>query len=341
MKKKTIEKNMKYDNLVYKLSELLLKSKKQVYSQVNNILVETYWKTGKYIVEYEQKGQIKAEYGKRLIENLSRDLSLKFGKGFSISNLKYMRKFYMEFPIGVTVSHLLTWSHYFQLLKIENKDERGFYINEIINQKWTLRELRRQINSCLYERLVLSKKNPKDIKKLAKRGQEIKVEEDIVKNYYFLDFLGIDSKIEFQEKDIETSIINNIEKFLLELGKGFCFYKRQYRLNVNNKHYHIDLVFYNFILKSFVLIDLKLGEIKHTDIGQMNFYINYFEKEEKNIGDNKTIGILLSSKKDDLEVEYALGGISNKIFLSKYSMILPKKEELKQKVLEVIELHKK
>jgi predicted nuclease of restriction endonuclease-like (RecB) superfamily len=323
-----LEKNKSYLNLFNSIRNLLNKARCKAYVQINTILVKTYWEIGQYIVKFEQVGNIKAEYGKNLIDNLARDLKNKYGRGFSRSNLIYMRLFYIKYPKSETVSNFLTWSHYFEILKIEDNLERSFYEKQSINEKWSVRELKRQIDSSLFERLALSK-NKQKVLELSKKGQIINRAQDIIKDEYCLEFLGLEQKSKYFETDLEKAVIDNLERFLLELGKGFAFVKRQYSIHINNKHFHVDLVFYNMMLKCFVLIDLKTKEVSHKDIGQMNMYLNYFNREEKYENDNNAIGIVLSAKKDDVEVEYALGTIGNKIFASKYKLYLPDKEILR------------
>ena len=308
----------KYNGLISDIGSLLEQSKKRAYSQINQILVQTYWEIGRRIVEFEQGGEIRAKLGIRLLDKLSKDLKLQYGKGFSKSNLRYMRQFYMINQVHQTVSGELSWSHYVELIKIENDRERAFYEKQCIKENWSVRELRRQKQTLLFERSTLGKvqfiKNPKKPK-------------DIVKDPYVLEFLNIPEI--HSEKELEQNIIDNLQKFLLELGKGFTFVARQFRMTLGNKHYYVDLVFYHRILKCFVLIDLKIGEVTHSDIGQMNMYLNYFKKEEMN-NDNEPIGIILTKEKDKILVEYALGGLSNTLFVSKYQLYLPKKEELKR-----------
>jgi predicted nuclease of restriction endonuclease-like (RecB) superfamily len=325
-----------YTNLLKSISSLLENARHKAYYKVNEILLQTYWQTGKYIVEFEQKGKDKAQYGSKLLDTLARDLKIKYGNGFSRSNLQTMRLFYLKYQKRQAVPGKLSWTHYCELLKIETSFERSFYEQQCIKEKWSYRELRRQINSALFERLALSK-NKKQLRVLSKKGQKIEKAEDIVKNEYCLEFLGLEQDKKYRETTLETSIINNLEKFLLELGKGFAFVKRQFRIHINNKHFFVDLVFYNMILKCYVLIDLKTKEVSHSDIGQMNMYLNYFNKEERLAGDNETVGIVLSTKKDDIEIEYALGGITNKIFASKYKLYLPNKKILKAEISKTLE----
>ncbi len=287
------------------------------------------------IVEYEQRGNEKAEYGSALLENLSKDLKLRHGKGFSKSNLIYMRLFYLKYQKSETLSHQLSWSHYFELLKIEDDLERSFYEKQCIHEKWSNRELKRQKNSALFKRLALSK-DKKGIIELSKKGQVIENAKDLIKDPYVLEFLKIPQEHSYSEKELEQKIIDNLQMFLLELGKGFAFVGRQYRITLGNRHYYIDLVFYHRILKCFVLIDLKINEVNHADIGQMNTYLNYFKSEECSEGDNPPIGVVLAAEKDYVEIQYALGGISNKLFVSKYQLYLPDKNELEIQLREAL-----
>ncbi|MCG2718736.1 MAG: PDDEXK nuclease domain-containing protein, partial [Nanoarchaeota archaeon] len=290
-----------------------------------------YWEVGKRIVEYEQKGKEKAEYGSKLFDNLAKDLREKYGKGFSRSNVIYMRILYLKYPKSQTLSDQLAWSHYVELLIIDNDLERSFYEKQCVKENWSVRELKRQINSMLFERIALSK-DKKGVLELAQKGHLIKKADDAVKDPYILEFLGIPEDHKYSEKELEQRIIDNLQKFLLELGKGFSFVARQFRVTLGNKHYYVDLVFYHMILKCFVLIDLKIGKVTHADIGQMNMYLNYFKKEETKKDDNEPIGIILTKEKEKIVVEYALGGISNKLFVSKYKLYLPSKEELEKEI---------
>lgn len=279
---------------------------------------------------------MKAEYGKEMILKLSKDLRNKFGKGFSRSNLIYMRLLYVNYPKSVTLSHQLSWSHYYELLKISDGVERSFYEKQTILENWSIRELRRQKDSALFQRIALSR-NKEAILKLSKEGNIAKNDIDIIKDPYVFEFLKLSEDGLRNESELEKKLIENLQKFLLELGKGFAFIGSQYRISVSNTHYFIDLVFYHRILKCFVLIDLKINEVKHHDVGQMNFYLNYFKKEEGSEGDGDPIGIILSADKDDVVVEYATGGLSNKLFVSKYQLFLPDKQELKRRVKMIIE----
>ena len=297
-------------------------------------MVKTYFEIGRLIVEDEQKGFERAEYGKETLKNLSVKLTKEFGKGFSATNLEQMRKFYKVYGISQTVSEefKLSWSHYLVLMRMENLNERNFYEIEAINNNWSLRELKRQFNSALYERLVLSK-NKEKVKELALKGQVIEKPSDVVKDPYILEFLGLEEKPNYSENDLETEIINKLEMFLLELGKGFTFVGRQVRFTFDEKHFRVDLVFYNRILRCFVLIDLKIGEVTHQDIGQMQMYVNYYDRIVKLPEENKTIGIIICREKNDTLVRMTLPQDNEQIFASKYEMILPSKEEIKKLIM--------
>ena len=258
------------------------------------------------------------------------------GKGYNRSNLTYMRLFYLKYSNGVTLSHQQSWSHYIEFLKIDDDLERGFYEKQSILEKWSVRELRRQKDSALFQRLALSK-DKEGILKLSQQGQIISNEEDLVKDPYILEFLGLPEQSRYTEKQLESKIIENLQKFLLELGKGFAFIGSQYRITLNNTHFYVDLVFYHRILKCFVIIDLKIGEVKHTDIGQMNMYLNYFKEEENVENDNPPIGIILVAGKDEIMVKYATGGLSNKLFVSKYQTYLPEKDLLQARVRKILD----
>ena len=294
-------------------------------------MAKTYFLIGKRIVEEEQNGEKRAEYGKKLIKELSKKLTKEFGKGFSERNLEQMRKFYLAYSIPQTVSaeFRLSWSHYLILMRMENLDERNFYEIEAIENNWSLRELRRQIDSALYERLVLSRDKEK-VKSLALKGQIIEKPEDIVKDPYILEFLGLEEQNSYSENRLETEIINNLEKFLLELGKGFTFVGRQVRFTFDEKHFRVDLVFYNRLLKCFVLIDLKIGEVTHQDLGQMQMYVNYYDRYVKLDDENKTIGIIICRDKNDTLVKMTLPEDNQQIFASRYMTVLPSKEEFKK-----------
>ena len=319
-----------YQNLASNIVQILEKGRNAASSSVNIILLQTYWEIGKNIVEFEQKGNIKAEYGTELLKNLATELK-KFGKGFSRSNLQYSRLFYTSFPKMPDASGKLTWSHYVEILGVSNELARSFYEKQSLLENWSVRELKRQKQSMLFERFA-SGKDKNEVLKLSRTGQSIQKPEDIIKEPYVLEFLGIPEYNSFSEVQLEQKIIDNLQMFLLELGKGFTFVKRQFRISFDSRHHYIDLVFYHRILKCFVLIDLKIGEADHGDVGQMNMYLNYFKVEENTEGDNEPIGIILSAEKNDIKMEYAMGGISNQMFVSKYQLYLPNAAEMEAEI---------
>lgn len=334
MDKLVISKN-NYQKLIDSIGLLLKQARHDTFQQINNILVKTYWQIGRHIVVYEQESKIRADYGSNLLDVLSKDLKERYGKGFSRRNVLNMRNFYIAYSNWQAVPANLSWTHIVSLLSVEDDLARSFYEKECVASRWSTRELERQINSMLFERLALSK-DKKGVLKLALKGHKIEKAEDVVKNPYVLEFLGISEDYRYSEKELEQRIIDNMQNFLLELGKGFSFIGRQYRITLNNRHFYIDLVFYHRILKCFVLADIKLGTVTHQDIGQMNLYLNYFKKEEMTEGDNEPIGIVLGAEKDHVLVEYALGGISNKLFASKYRLSLPDKQLLQKAVERIV-----
>ena len=319
------------DTTYQNLRAILEKARSTAYRAVNFAMVHAYWEVGRIIVEEEQKGEERAEYGKGLIKELSIRLTKDYGRGFDESNLRNMRLFYQTFPNCDALRHELSWTHYRLLFRIENGEARNFYMLESVKNNWSTRELERQINSLLYERLALSKDGEK-VLELSTKGQVIQEPKDVIKDPYVLEFLDLKESRNFLEKDLEHALIDKLQAFLLELGKGFSFVARQRRITVDGDHYYIDLVFYNYILKCFVLIDLKVGKLTHQDIGQMDFYARYFEKEEKLDGDNPTIGLILCSDKNETMVRYTLLEDSKQIFASKYKLYLPTEEELKKEL---------
>ena len=316
-------------DIYQEIHDLLHNTRQNIISNINSTMTKTYFLIGKRIVEEEQNGNKRAEYGKNLIKMLSEKLTKEFGKGFSQRNLEQMRTFYVRYSIPQTLSaeFKLSWSHYLILMRIEDIGTRNFYEIEAFENNWSLRELKRQVNSSLYERLVLSKDKEK-VKELSVKGQIIEKAQDIIKDPYILEFLGLDEKSDYSENKLETEIINKLEMFLLELGKGFTFVGRQVRFTFDERHFRVDLVFYNRLLKCFVLIDLKIGEVTHQDLGQMQMYVHYYEREMMNEGDNPTIGIVLCADKSDSIVKYTLPEDEKQIFASKYKLYLPSEEEL-------------
>ena len=322
--------------LIDNISLAINDARRKVASHINTAMTQTYWQIGKYIVEYEQGGQAKVAYGTSTLTMLSKQLTARFGRGFSRPNLVNMRKFYLLYPNCQTVSDNLTWSHISELIKAEDELERSFYEKECIAQKWDVRTWKRQMSSALYLRLAANK-DKEGVLALAKEGITVQKPEDVVRDSYTLEFLGIREDYRFSETELEQRIIDNLQMFLLEMGKGFTFVKRQYPITVNNRHYRCDLVFYHRILRCFVLIDLKRDGVQHEDIGQMNMYLGYFAKEENMPDDNPPIGIILSHYKDDLLVEYATYGLNTNLFVSKYELYLPNKEELRKLVNQSLE----
>lgn len=313
---------------------LLHNAKNKIYQTINTTMTQTYWEIGRRIVEEEQGGNSRAAYGKGLLKNLSYELTKEFGKGYSVQNIKNMRQFYLMYQKRQTMSSefVLSWSHYIFLTRIENIDERNFYELESIENNWSLRELKRQFDSGLFERLALSYEKEK-IKQLSSQGQIIQKVDDLIKDPYILEFVGLPELSTYSESELEQKLIDKLEHFLLELGKGFTFVARQKRLSIDEKHFKVDLVFYNRLLKSFVVIDLKIGELKHQDIGQMMMYVNYFDRYEKTDDENQTIGIILCKDKSKALVELTLPKDNNQIYASKYLTVLPNKEEF-QRLLE-------
>ncbi len=345
--------------------ELLQNARQQVLRTVNQTMTVTYFQIGRMIVEEEQNGKDRAEYGKQILKGLSQELIKEFGKGFSIRNLEQIRKFYVFYSKSETLSSILdirntqlqtaetvftntqtlsaefiktsnqilisffklTWSHYVFLMRIDDEKERRFYEIESEKYNWSVRELKRQYDAALYTRLALSR-DPAGVLKLSQEGQIIEKPKDIIKDPYILEFLGLPELHQYSESQLEEGIINKLENFLLELGHGFTFVARQNRITFDDKHFRIDLVFYNRILKCFVLIDLKIGELKHQDLGQMQMYVNYYDRKIRLEEENKTIGIVLCQNKSDLVVEYTLPDNNEQIFASKYKTILPSREDL-------------
>ena len=328
------------------VSDVLLRAQKNAKTAVNLSMVYAYFEIGRMIVEEEQHGENRAAYGKQLLKELSAYLTSQFGKGYSAENLKLMRRFYTIYShdqIGETVftqfenlpvvstgrKFFLSWSHYLKLMRIESIDERHFYEIESVKNDWSLSELKRQYNSSLYERLALSTDKDK-VYRLALEGQEVEMPKDAVKDPYVLEFLGLKELPEYSESELESRIIDHLQQFLLELGTGFAFIGRQVRFTFDEEHFMVDLAFYNRLLRCFVLFDLKIGELKHQDIGQMQMYVNYYDRKVKLADENKTIGIILCRDKNNAVVEMTLPEDNAQIFASKYETVLPKKEDLKR-----------
>ncbi|MCP5320282.1 MAG: DUF1016 domain-containing protein [Pseudomonadales bacterium] len=320
-----------YQQLLEQISDAYTQGRVRAVQAVNTQLIETYWQVGQHIVEYEQAGNLRAEYGKALINKLAIDLGLRHGKGFSRSNLVYMRLLYQRYPISQKPSHQLSWSHYVELLKLDDELERSFYEKQAIAERWSVPELKRQKASSLFLRLAASK-DKAGILQLAAEGQIVEQPVDLLREPYVFEFLKIPEPYHISETRLETLLCDHLQPFLLELGKGFTFVGRQYRVTINNRHYKVDLVFYHRILRCFVLIDLKLGDVQHDDIGQMNLYLGYFANEENAEGDHPPIGIILSRHKDELLVEYATYGMNSQLFVQKYQLYLPDRETLRREL---------
>ena len=308
---------------------IIINTRNTIYKAVNTGILEANWKIGRRIVEEEQAGASRAEYGQRVINDLAEKLSVEFGRGFDARELRRYRQFYLLFPKWDALRPELTWTHYRTLIRVENERARLYYMNEAALQNWSTRAFDSQIERLTYER-ILSSQNQlivKEAEDAASRQAQL-TPADIIKDPYVLDFLGLPSGVNFYEKDLEKALIDNLQQFLLELGRGFSFVSRQYRFKTDNENYYVDLVFYNFILKCFVLIDLKVGKLTYQDIGQMDFYTRYFEENIRTETDNPTIGIVLCTERDNTIVKYSVMNDSNQLFASKYKLYLPTEEEL-------------
>jgi len=309
------------------IRDILTTARNKVYSAANFAMVEAYWHIGKSIVE-KQRGEARAEYGTSLIAELSARMTADFGKGFTVTNLQNMRLFYLSFQNSYALRTELSWTHYRLLMRVENEQARQFYLDECVKSVWSTRQLERQINSFFYERL-LSSQNKGEVSAEIQSLAPAKTPEDIIRDPYVLEFLGLEPNASFFESDLEQALIEHLQKFLLELGRGFSFVSRQKRFTFDGRHFYIDLVFYNYLLKCFVLIDLKLGDLTHQDLGQMQMYVNYYTREMMNEGDNPPIGIVLCADKSDTIVKYTLSEQNTQIFASKYKLYLPTEEELR------------
>lgn len=320
-------------NTLYEtINKIIEDARNTVYQTANFAMVKAYWNIGKVIVEEEQNGKERAEYGKQVLKQLSQKLTAKHKKGFDESNLRHMRNFYLTYQKYDALRPELSWTHYRLLLKVENDQARQFYMQETIDCNWSTRTLERQIGNLYYQRMLMSQ-NTKEVKDEAIQKQEIQKPENIIKDPYVLDFLGLKDNTDFRESELEQAIIDKLHDFLLELGKGFAFVSRQYRLTTETgKHFYADLVFYNYILKCFLVIDLKAEPLTHQDIGQMDMYVRYFEDKIKQENDNPTIGLILCTEKDKTIVKYSLLNDSKQIFASKYMMYLPTEQELQTEI---------
>jgi len=331
--------NANIRTIVKEIKTVLEEARSNVAKQVNNELLNSYWNIGRIIVEYEQTVPERADYGKQTLKELSKALTNEFGKGFSRSNLQNMRAFYLLYPKCQTLSGKLSWSHYCELLSISDVDKRSFYEKEAVNSNWSVRELKRQIESSLFERLLLSRGNinKEQLLALAAAGNSIMEPADIIRDPYVFEFLGVPEDKPMLESDLEKALVQRIENFLLELGRGFMFVGTQQRVTINNTHYYIDMVFYNKILRAYVLIELKTTKLTPEAAGQINMYLNYYATEINDSDDNPPIGIILCTDKDSITAEYALGGLSNNIFASRYVLYMPNKEQLIAQVEAVLE----
>ena len=323
----TVAVNGAYQGLVQSIGQALENGRRGAAHAVNRMLLVTYWQIGKYIVDYEQGGKEKAEYGSELLARLSRDLTARHGKGFSHSNIIYIRKLYLTNQNSQTLSDKLTWSHYVELLKLDDPLERSFYERTCEQENWGVRELKRQMKSMLFQRIALSR-DKEEVLRLSREGEIVERPEDLLREPYVFEFTGLPQLPVYQEGDLEEALVSNLSKFLLELGKGFAYVGRQQRITIGGRTYQVDLVFYHRILKCFVLIDLKRGEIQHEDVGQMNFYLNYYREEMNTPGDTDPVGIILGSYQDRLVMQYALQNITNQVFVSQYQLYLPNREQL-------------
>ena len=327
--------NIEVENLYNDIKLLVEESKRKVYKMVNTEMINLYWSIGKMIVDKQGETE-KAKYKDYIIQELSMRLTSKFGKGFSKRNLERMRKFYVCYPIATTMLSQLTWSHYLELIKIDDEDRRNFYMHECINSNWNVRELQRQRETLLYERIIMSKDKSK-VKELSFEGNKIYENKDIIKDPFVLEFLDIKENTNYLESDLEKNILNHLKEFLLELGKGFTYVGNQVRITLDTEHFYPDLVFYNRILKCFVIIDLKIGKVTHKDIGQMQMYVNYYDRDIKSNDENITIGILLSTDKNETIVKYTLPEDNKTIFSSEFRLTIPTEQEL----IDVVEDEKK
>jgi len=324
---------IKNNKCYLKIKSILEEARHNVYRHVNFVMVQAYWNIGREIVEEEQKGKQRAEYGATIIEELSQKLTVEYGQGFNKTNLWYMKQFYLAFKNLHALRGELSWTHYRLLLKVEREEIRQFYLNECIQSNWSTRQLERQINTLYYERLLASK-NKLPVKREADaRAKKLAVSpEDQIKDPYVLEFLGLKEPSALKESELEHALIEKLQNFLLELGRGFSFVARQMRISTETQHFYIDLVFYNYLIKCFVIIDLKTTKLTHQDIGQMDMYVRMFEDKMKQPGDNPTIGIILCTEKDETVVKYSVLKDSKKLFASKYKLYLPSEKELRDEI---------
>jgi predicted nuclease of restriction endonuclease-like (RecB) superfamily len=326
-------------DIVEQIKSIIEHAKENVTTAVNHELLRSYWHIGKLIADSEQTNHFNGISERAFLTALSKILTHELGKGFSRPNLINMKRFYENYPSGQTPSDHLSWSHYCELLAISDRDARSFYEKECLNAHWSIRELRRQVDSALFQRLLLSDgaANKKKVLQLAQKGQVIEKPVDIIKDPYVLEFLGLPENKPVKESDLERKLLEHLEDFLLELGRGFMFVGTQQRITINNTHYYVDMVFYNKLLKAYVLIDLKIEKFKPENAGQMNAYVNYYKTEINEPDDNPPIGIILCADRDEVVAEFALGGLENQIFASKYTYYIPDKELLIKQVEYVLE----
>jgi len=316
---------------IARIRDVVLKARRQALAAVNSAMVQAYWEVGREIVEEEQRGQARAGYGHKLLESLSASLSEEFGKGFDTSNLRYMRLFYIAFPIRDALRHELSWTHYRLLSRVDRPEARAFYEQECIAAHWSTRELERQVGSLLFDRLALSTSGA-HVREVAQEGAEMFAIEQLLRDPYVLEFTGLQERTDYLESDLEAALMDKLQQFLLELGRDFFFVARQKRITVEGDHFYVDLVFYHRELRCFVLIDLKVGQLTHGDIGQMLFYTGYFEQQEMREGENPPIGLILCTDKNEAVVRYTLSGNAQRVFASKYQLHLPTEAELKREL---------
>ena len=315
------------DELYLKVRKILLAARQRAYRSIGSVMVEAYWEIGKHIVEDEQEGEERAQYGKATLESLSEKLTEEFGKGFDIRNLRYMRSFYLKFPIRNAVRSELTWTHYRSLLRVESDEARNWYLEEAIRNQWSSRQLDRQISTLYYERLLMSQ-NKTAVRQEAGEKLADVAPVEFIKDPYVLEFLGMEDYPALRESELEQALIDQLQHFLLELGRGFCFVARQKLMRFDDEDFYIDLVFYHSVLKCYVLIDLKIGKLTHQDVGQMDSYIRMFDALQKNEDDNPTLGIILCSEPNATIAKYSVLNDKKQIFASKYIYNLPTEEEL-------------
>ena len=319
--------NIRSQGIYDRIRKIIEEARGNVARAINTEMVIAYWQIGREIVEEEQRGKSRASYGKEVLKKLSDKLTVDFGKGFDESNLRNIRAFYLTYPKRDALRHELSWTHYRILMRIEKPEARAFYEIECVKNNWSARELERQKGSLLFERIALSK-DKKALMRLAQKGQELQTYEDMIKDPYVLEFTGLAPQSKLYESKLEQALIDNLSRFLLELGKGFTFVARQKRISLDGDHFYIDLVFYNTILKCYVLIDLKIGKLAHQDIGQMQMYVNFYDREMRQTDDNPTVGLILCEDKKEAVVKYTLSKNNRQIFASRYKLYLPSEEEL-------------